>query len=133
MSAIVVDTSALVEYLFRTRESDRVAEVLEEPSTEIHVPELCDIEFVSALRQAMIRRVFTEDAALVVLFDYGQLALRRHGHRELMLRMFELRDNLTAHDAAFVALAERLSVPLVTVDQRLLRAVRAHTDVQVIP
>lgn len=73
-----------------------------------------------------------DDRAEVVLGDYLALRLRRHGHRMLAPRVFELRDNFTPYDAAYVALAERLGATLVTCDLRLTRAARQFLDLNVV-
>lgn len=57
----------------------------------------------------------------------------RHGHQQLVPRIIELRDNFSAYDAAYVALAERLGGSLLTLDERLARAARAHTSIDVLP
>ncbi len=66
------------------------------------------------------------------LESYVRLPLARHGHVPLLTRMFELRDNFTASDAAYVALSERLDATLVTCDGRLTRAVQTLLTVNVV-
>ena len=133
MSLIVADTSAIVDYLFRAEGAEALDEIMDAPENELHVPEVCDIEFVSALRKEIRVGTLALDEALLILVDYHDLALRRHGHEQLLLRVLELRDNLSAYEAAFVAVAERLDAPLLTLDRHLARAVRAHTNVHVLP
>jgi predicted nucleic acid-binding protein len=65
--------------------------------------------------------------------DYLDLPITRHGHYRLLMRMFELRANFSAYDATYVALAERVAGELLTSDERLVRAVRAHTEIGVLP
>jgi len=67
-----------------------------------------------------------------LLVDYLSLRVRRHGHRILAVRVFELRDNFTPYDASYVALAERLGATLVTCDMRLTRAARQFSDLNVV-
>ena len=57
----------------------------------------------------------------------------RHGHEALLPRVLELRSNFGAYDACYVVLAERLGAELLTADERLARAVRAHTAIGVLP
>ena len=71
--------------------------------------------------------------AEAALFDYMDLSITRHDHLALLPRILELKDNFTAHDASYVALAEELGATLVTTDGRLARATRTHTDVETIP
>ena len=65
------------------------------------------------------------------LEDYLDLPLTRHRHRSFLGRVLELRDNFTAYDAVYVALAERLGAELLTTDGRLARAVLRHSTVSV--
>ncbi len=106
--------------------------VLEATDADLHIPAACDLEVVSAIRRLLLARAIAEDRALDVLADYLALPLERHGHVALVARVLELRDNFTAYDAAYVALAESLSAQLLTTDGRLARAVRTHSRVDVI-
>lgn len=67
-----------------------------------------------------------------MLARYLTLPVELHDHRPLLGRILELRNRLTAYDAAYVALAELLGAPLMTADGPLARAARAHTAVQVL-
>jgi predicted nucleic acid-binding protein len=85
-------------------------------------PHLADSEVVGALRAQVLRgEVSTADASRA-LDTWGRLGLERVGARGLLGRIWELRDNLSAYDATYVAVAEALGVPLVTADGRLARA-----------
>jgi predicted nucleic acid-binding protein len=106
--------------------------VLHAPETHVFVPDLCDVEVVAGIRRAVIRRKVQPARARQAVQDYLDLPLTRHGHSNLLPRMLELRSNFSAYDACYVALAEGLNAELLTADLPLARAVRAHTDVQVI-
>lgn len=99
---------------------------MRDPDTDLHVPALCDVEVASGLRRAVARKVCSVARAADALADYGDLPVTRHGHRTLLPRMFALRDNFSAYDATYVALAEALGAALLTADTRLARAVRAQ-------
>lgn len=71
-------------------------------------------------------------AAGELLDSYFQLPLERHSHGRLLARVVSLWANFAAYDAVYVALAEELGAPLVTLDVRLARAARAHTSLEVI-
>lgn len=133
MTTLVVDTSALLDYLFQAEGAEALNGLIEAQDADVHVPHVCDIEFTAGLRKELARRTLSMGDAALALIDYTDLALRKHGHEALMLRILELRENFSSYDAAFVALAERLDAPLVTRDRRLARAVRAHTTVEVLP
>lgn len=124
MSLVVADASALVDYLLGR--SAAAAAVVTDPSSDLHVPSLCDVEVVAALRRALRLRLIEAARALQTLEDHLDLPLVRHDHQKLLGRMLELRDNFGAYDAAYVALAERLGAALLTTDERLARAVRNH-------
>ena len=117
----MVDASALVEFLFRTQRAPEVDAILTDPGADLHVPALCDVEVVSALRRALRQNLLTLPRAEEALEDYLDLPLTRHGHQALLPRCFGLRDVFSAYDAAYVALAEGLTAPLLTADLRLAR------------
>lgn len=90
--------------------------------SDLHAPHLIDVEFVHALRGMVSRGELSDDRASDARKDLDDLTIVRYPHQPLSERMWELRTNLTAYDAAFVALAEALGVPLVTCDGRLARS-----------
>jgi predicted nucleic acid-binding protein len=87
----------------------------------LFAPELLDLEVASVWRRAVRRGHMTEHRARQALADLAVLPLARAPHASLMPRIWELRDNLTIHDAAYVALAEALDAPLLTADRKLTR------------
>ncbi len=118
---IVVDASVVATALGddgadgqRTRAS--VAE------DQLFAPELIDLEVASVWRRATRAGLLSEQRARQALADLAELPLARAPHGPLMGRIWELRKNLTPYDAAYVALAEALEVPLLTADQRLAQA-----------
>jgi predicted nucleic acid-binding protein len=133
LNTVIADASALVDYVLGIGRSDSFAAIIRNSDTDLHVPALCDIEFASGLRSALKRRLLSEDEAVVLLADYLDLPLTRHGHQTLLLRTLELRENLTAYDATYVGLAEQLNGALLTADESLARAARAHTGLTVLP
>jgi len=94
---------------------------------------LCDVEVTAGLRRAVLRDVVSAARANLALRQYLLLPLTRHGHQALLPRMLELRPNFGAYDACYVALAEHLGAELLTADERLMRAVRTHTTIGVLP
>ena len=122
MSSLIVDASALVEYLLRTERGQEVESALSSQEADLHVPALCDVEVTAALRRGILRGALAESRAEQALTAYLDLPLNRHGHQTLLPRILALRANFTAYDASYVALAERLEAPLLTADRRLARA-----------
>jgi predicted nucleic acid-binding protein len=126
---IVVDTSAVIAVLAERPRIDAL-EVRLAADGDLHAPHLIDVEVVHALRGLVLGRKITEDRAADALTDFADLAIIRYPHASLTDRMWALRANLTAYDAAFVALAEALAVPLVTCDATLASARNHEASVE---
>lgn len=106
---------------------------MEADEHDLHAPSLCDVELTAVLSRGLLTRRLGGARARDALADYLDLPLVRHGHRSLLARILELRDNFSAYDAAYVALAEDLGAELLTADRSLARAARRHTGVAVLP
>ncbi len=115
---LVVDTSAVVGALVGRPPDIRLVDRLSVDG-DLCAPHLLDVELLHALRRLVMAGQLSEDRAADARDDFADLAVTRHGHDALADRTWELRHNLTAYDASFVALAELLDVPLVTCDARL--------------
>ena len=113
---IVIDASAMLEFLLQTPLGSRVEARLFRDRDEFHAPHLLDVEVAQALRRLVRTGDVRPDRAEAALGDLLDFDLRRHAHLDLLGRAWELRDNLTAYDAIYVALAEALDAPLVTCD-----------------
>ena len=124
---IVVDASVLVESL--AGEDGRGARL---DGEELHAPHLLDAEVAHVLRKRHRLGLVDVLIAAGALADLTQLAITRHAHVPLLDRVWELRDNLTAYDALYVALAERLGAPLVTADARIAACPGLRTSVEVV-
>ena len=94
-------------------------------------PQLVDLEVVSVLRRLVLRRDFPPSLAAASVRHLAELDITRVAHAPLLERCWELRENLTPYDAAYVALAEMVEAPLLTTDRRLAGAsgVRCHIEV----
>lgn len=132
MTRVVADASALAEYLLRTVNGPAVEAVLRAPGSEVGIPALCDIEVAAVLRRALHGGRLSADRSSQALGDYAELPLTRYGHQRLLPRVLTLRENFSAYDATYVALAERLDAALLTGDLALARAVKTHTTLAVI-
>lgn len=100
-----------------------------DPANDLHVPALCDVELAAGLRRALLTRALSPERAGQAAVDYLDLPLSHHGHQALLGRILELRDNFSAYDATYVALAEALGAALLTTDGRLSSAVATYTAV----
>ncbi len=118
---IVVDTSAVLGVLAGRPAAPGLIDRVRSDG-DLHAPHLLDVEFQHALRRLVVGRAISEDRAADVRTDFSDLSIVRYPHVSLADRMWELRNNVTAYDAAFIALAEVLAIPLVTCDARLARA-----------
>jgi len=119
---IVLDASAAVEVLLQTAAGTPMTERLLDPAESLHAPHLLDIEVAQILRRFVRRGELAPDRARQALDDLASLPLERYSHEILMSRVWTLRENLTAYDAAYVALAEVLEATLLTRDGRIARA-----------
>ena len=117
MTTVVVDASALVDALL----IDGVARS-RLTTANLHAPELIDAEVLSVIRRLVLAGKLPEAAGMRALETVSRLGLRRYSTRELWPRAWELRANLSAYNALYVALAERLDAPLVTTDAKAARA-----------
>lgn len=126
---IVVDTSAIIAALAGSPVVPRLGARLASDG-ELHAPHLIDVEFQHALRRLVVSGAISHDRAADARNDLADLAIIRYPHVALADRMWELRHNVTPYDAAFLALAEALDVPLVTCDGRLARASGHHARVE---
>ncbi len=119
---MVIDASAAVELLLDTARGRRLSERLRRESVEIHVPHLADLEIAQTLRSYVIRGAFGADRGLQALRDWRDLPAERYGHHRFLDRIWELRHNVSAYDAIYVALAEALATILLTADRKLASA-----------
>jgi predicted nucleic acid-binding protein len=119
---IVVAASALLEVLLRTPVAAPLERRIFESGETLHAPHLVDLDVAQVLRRYVRSSQISSNRGREALDDLAALRLRRWPHDALIPRIWELRDNLTAYDAAYVALAEALDVPLLTRDHSLASA-----------
>ncbi len=118
---IVVDSSAAVEWLLGLPFADAVAERIVSAES-VHAPALLDVEVAHVVRRYCAAGDISEQTAERALSALADFDAVRYTHELLLPLIWRLRHNLTAYDAAFVALAAVLQAPLVTLDERIARA-----------
>ena len=119
---IVIDASAAIELLLRTEIGGKVELRALTPQERLYAPHLLDLEVAQVLRRLTQLQEITAARAREALDDYAALLVERAAHRELLSRVWQLRNSTTAYDGAYVALAEALDAPLLTCDGRLARS-----------
>lgn len=125
---IVVDASAAVSALLRTGTARGAL-----GAEQLSAPHLIDIEVASALRRHVLAGDVSARAGWTALDSWRGISIRRYASGGLLRRVWELRDNLGAYDAVYVALAETLDCALVTADGRLSRAPGLRCAVTLVP
>lgn len=131
MKPWVLDASALAGALLDPPSHAAVLDLLEDEEVEVAVPHLADVDVLSVLRRVARLGEADSDRVGRALALHLELPLRRFDHAVLLDRAFALRENFSAYDAVYVALAEGLAAPLVTADAPLARAVQRWTEVEV--
>ena len=117
---IVLDAAAAVAVLLNVGPEARlIRERISQPDETLHVPHLLEVEVLHALRRHNLGGALSAERARLALNRLRQTRLIRYSHTPFLGRIWELRENLTAYDAAYVALAEALKASLVTTDARL--------------
>jgi predicted nucleic acid-binding protein len=122
---IVADASAILEVLLNAAASAAVRSHLFAFGQTIHIPHLTDVEVVHVLRRYARMNSLSAMRAQMALHDYLDMPMVRYPHDVLLRRMWQLRQNASAYDAAYLALAEALDAPFVTCD-RALSSIPGH-------
>lgn len=119
--SFVVDASVVVAALLDSGPDGRWAEtkLVEE---QLVAPHILPAEVANIMRRAVLTREISEDAASLAFVDLIALRIELFPFEPLAPRIWELRGSVTAYDAWYVALAEDLGAPLVTLDRKLSRA-----------
>lgn len=128
---IVVDASALLEVLLQTDVASAIEKRLFGGST-LHAPHLLDLEVAQVLRRYELAGILTARRSREALDDLAGFSIERYPHNLFMPRVWSLRMNVTAYDACYIALAEALEAPLLTMDRRLA-SVPGHSAIVEIP
>ncbi len=129
---IIIDASALLEALLRTPVAKALEDRLFDRRETLHAPHLLDIEVAQVIRRYAASGEISSERGRVALADLTGFPIHRYPHDFLLPRIWDLRNNLTAYDAAYIALAEALDAPLLTRDQRLAAAPGHHARVELV-
>ena len=129
---IVVDASVLLEVLLNTPAGTLIAPRLFAEDETLHAPHLLDVEVAQVLRRYALAGDLDPDRGLQALEDLADFPLTRYPPDLFLPRIWELRRNVTAYDAVYIALAEALAAPLVTRDARLASAARRFAQIELV-
>jgi predicted nucleic acid-binding protein len=129
---IVVDASALLEALLQTPAATAVEARLFYDGLPLHAPHLIDLEVTQVLRRYALTGQIEPARCRDALDDLQDFSLRRYQHDVLLPRVWELRHNITAYDAVYIALAEALDATLLTRDRRLAAAPGHHARIDLV-
>ena len=119
---IVLDASAAVDWLLQTAAGRQIEERIYAHSETLHAPYLLDLEVTQVLRRLALQGVLSARRADEAVRDLLDVRITRYPHLVLLPRIWQLRHNLSAYDAAYIVLAEKLGAALVTRDGRLASA-----------
>lgn len=120
--SLVIDASVLVELLLQSSRGRAAAQLMREEAGDLHVPHLADVESISVLRGLALGGDVGTGRATAALGDLRDFPATRWPAEPLFERIWELRGNLTAYDATYLALAEALDADLITADRGLASA-----------
>jgi predicted nucleic acid-binding protein len=129
---IVLDASAVIEWLLQTPVGAKVEAHIFSRTVTLHTPHLLDVEVAQVLRRYVLATIITAARGGQALDDLEDLSVTRYPHDALLRRVWELRDNLTAYDATYVALAEALDARLVTCDHKMASASGHRAKIRVL-
>lgn len=128
----VIDASVLVELLTLSPLGQRAVEPIRDSGGALHVPHLADVETVSVVRGLVAGGVLTPARGAQALVDLRDFPAQRWPAHMLFERIWELRQNATAYEATYVALAEALGARLITADHKLARAVEGAAACEIV-
>jgi predicted nucleic acid-binding protein len=125
---LVLDASAAVDWLLQTPAGERLERRIYARNETLHAPHLLDVEVAQVLRRLVRQKVITAQRATEAVHDLLDLRINRYPPAALLIQIWRLRDNYSAYDAAYLALAKELGAVLLTRDSGL--AASRHTTIE---
>lgn len=119
---IVLDASAAIDWLLQTSAGQHIDKRIYSHNESLHAPHLLDLEVTQVLRRLASQGVISAHRADEAIRDLLDLRITRYPHQVLLRRIWQLRHNFSAYDAAYIVLAEQLRAALITRDARLASA-----------
>ena len=119
---IVLDASAAVDWLLQTSSGQNIEKRIYSRNETLHAPHLLDLEVTQVLRRLALQGIVSVNRAGQAVHDLLDLRITRYPHVVLGPRIWQLRHNFSAYDAAYIVVAEKLGATLVTRDARLASA-----------
>jgi predicted nucleic acid-binding protein len=129
---IVLDASVVIEVLLNTPVGESLADRVLDPSETTCAPHLLDVEVLQVLRRYARRGDIDSERGRQAVDDLLDLPIERFPHDPFLPRIWELRQNATAYDATYIALAEALGATLLTRDERLARVPDHGATVEIV-
>ena len=129
---IVLDASAAVDWLVQAAAAQRIESRIFSHNQPLHAPELLDLEVAQVLRRLVREYSLSASRAEQAIQDLLDMRITRYPHSILLPRIWQLRHNLSAYDAAYVVLAEKLGATLLTRDAKLASAAGHSAIVEVV-
>lgn len=119
---IVLDASAAIDWLLETAAGQSIEKRIYSRNETLHAPHLLDLEVTQVLWRLAAQTMISAHRAEEAVRDLVELGVTRYPHVLLLPRIWQLRHNFSAYDAAYIVLAERLAAACVTRDARLASA-----------
>ncbi len=129
---MVLDASVAVEFLLNTARGRRLGARLSDDAEVVHAPHLIDIEIAHVFRRYVLDGTIAEARAVRALGHWRSLEVEKYPHEPFLDRIWDLRNNVSAYDAVYVALAETLGESLVTGDRRLAGSPGLNVQVELV-
>ena len=120
----VVDASAIIDLILNRGPAERLRTRLFEAGQTLHAPHLLGAEVLHVIRRHALAGQIDARRTAEAIEDYLDITIELYPHEFLFHEAWQLRDNFTAYDAMYVALAHELKAPLITCDERMAKACR---------